>query len=195
MPTTAFAQSLSGEVEIHSQYLDEDGFVYTDEPVIQAGLYLEVAEGFTLEAWGSHGFTTKEGAELDLGVSYTTDVGEAEVTVSANRYLLQGPDITALEAKAVYGPVDVIVSYYAWDHNPDAIRVVTGYTFNLSESTEVRPLLVYETGFGEPDIFGAGLSAIYGLTDNLSLVGTVIAPINSGSGRTIQAAAGISFGF
>lgn len=198
-PSAVMAQSVSGEVGIYSSYLDDDLFVYTNEPVIQAGVYLDVTDNCSLDAWGSNGIATKVGGELDLGASCRFSLSEeTEVEVVANRILLRGDDdITEISVGVTHGPVDVTVSRYFWDNNPDAFRIVAGYSFEPTEKLSLRPMMTYETGFGEEDILAGGLSAEYALTEQLSVVGLAVTPIKKGSEDTrgTEANIGIRFSF
>jgi hypothetical protein len=195
MPSAAMAQSISGELSLHRQYLDDDLAVYTNEPVVQAGLYLDVSEQCSLDAWGSHGLATSEGAEFDLGASCRFTLSpETEVEVVALRSFLHGvEDITELTVGVTHGALGITVSHYLWDNNPDATRITVGYTVEASEKLSLRPQLVYQTGFGEADVAGGGLTASYKLTDQLSLVGTVLTPFTGE--RNTEANIGISYTF
>lgn len=199
MPSVAIAQSVTGEIGVYSSYLDDDLFVYTEQPVVQAGVYLDVTENCSLDVWGSHGFSTKAGGELDLGGSCRFNIDKkTEVEVVASRVLLHGTDdITELSVGVTHGPIDVTVSRYFWDNNPDATRVVAGYTIEATEQFSLRPMVVFETGFGEDDIFAGGLRVEYALTDNLSLVGLALTPIKKGvdDTRGTQASIGLRFNF
>lgn len=193
-PAAAKAQSISGEIAIHSQYLDDDLLPLTDEPVIQAGLYLDVGDHCSLDVWGNHGFNTSMGGELDLGGSCRFSSGDTEIEISANRYILRGTsDITAVSISATHGPFDVTVNQYLWDNNPDATRITAGYSFEPIDKFTLRPSLVYQTGFGERDVFGGGITGTYAISDQLSLIGTVLTPFKGD--RSTQAGVGISFKF
>lgn len=145
LPGAAHAQAISGDVGLYSRYVDEDLFVFTNEPVVQASAYLDVSDRCSIDAWGSHGIATKVGAELDLGASCRfslADTTEREVAVARN--FLQGtPDLTAVTASIQRGAFDLTVSHYLWDRNPDATRVVAGITLKANEAFNLRPHVVY----------------------------------------------------
>lgn len=195
MPTAVSAQSLRGEIGVFNQYLDDDLLPLTDKPVMQAGLYLDVSENCSLDVWGSHGINIRQGGELDVGGSCRFTAGETEVEVSAKRLLLRGlSDITELSVSAKHGPIDVTVTQYLWDSNPDATRVTAGYNIDITDKFSLRPSLVYQTGFGEDrDVFGSGASASYAITKNLSIVGTLLTPFSGD--RSTQGSVGLNFTF
>jgi hypothetical protein len=199
VPSVAMAQSVSGDIGIHNRYIDEDLFVYTDKPVVQASLSLDVSERCSINAWGSHGISTKAGAELDLGTSCSFSLDEkTSVKVAANRFFLHdSDDMTEVSVGITHGPVDVTVSRYLWDNNPDATRIITSYSIEAGDKLTLGPLVMYETGFGEPDILTGGLSAEYKLTNRLSLVGLAVVPIkkNEWDERSAQASIGLTFNF
>lgn len=193
-PTIVSAQSLSGEIGVFNQYLDDDLLPLTDKPVVQAGLYIDVSENCSLDVWGSHGFNTSMGGEGNAGISCRIKSGEMEVEVAANRLFLRGlSDITALSISATRGPIKVEVEQYLWDNNPDATRITAGYNIDVTEKFSLRPSLVYQTGFGERDVFGGGASASYAITKNLSIVGTLLTPFSGD--RTTQGSVGLNFTF
>ncbi len=193
-PTAVNAQSISGEIGVFNQYLDDDLLPLTDKPVVQAGIYIDVSKNCSLDVWGSHGINTSQGGELDVGGSCRFTAGETEVEVSANRLFLRGlSDITALSISATRGPVKVEVEQYLWDNNPDATRVTAGYNIDVTEKFSLRPSLVYQTGFGERDVFGGGASASYAITKNLSIVGTLLTPFSGD--RSTQGSVGLNFTF
>lgn len=194
-PSAAMAQSVSGEIGIHSAYLDDDLFPLTDEPVVQAGLYLDVSDNCSLDVWGSHGIATKVGGELMAGGSCRFNFSEdTEIEISAYRDFLIGfDDITEMSAKITHGPIDATVTQYFWDNNPDATRFTVGYTIKASDKLTLRPSLVYQTGFGEDDVAGGGMRATYAITDQLSLIGTVLTPF--AGDRNTEASIGLNFTF
>lgn len=190
----AMAQSLSGQIAVHSSYIDDDGLVFTDEPVVQAGVSVDISDNCSLDAWGSLGFNTKTGGELDLGGSCRFSSGDTKIEVSASRYILRGTsDITALAVTVKHGPVDVGIEKYLWENNPDATRINVGYSIEPIDKFTLRPALIYQSGFGEKNVFGAGISASYALNDKLSLKAMVTTPFKGD--RSTQASVGISFKF
>lgn len=193
-PTAVNAQSVSGEIGVFSQYLDDDLLPLTDKPVIQAGVYVEISDKCSLDFWGSHGFSTSMGGEGNAGISCRIKNGDTEVEVAANRLFLRGlSDITTLSISATRGPVEVKLEQYLWDNNPDATRITAGYNIDVTEKFSLRPSLVYQTGFGERDVFGGGASASYAITKNLSIVGTLLTPFSGD--RSTQDSIGLSFTF
>lgn len=199
VPSVAMAQSVSGEIGVYSKYLDDDLFPLTDEPVVQAAVFIDVSDNCSLDAWGSHGLATKEGGELDLGASCRFNIDEkTEVEVIAYRDLLRGfDDMTELSVGITHGPLNITVTQFVWDNNPDATRIVAGYTIEATEHLSLRPMVAYETGFGEDDIVAGGLRAEYALTKQFSLVGLALTPIKKGSNDTrgTEASIGIRFSF
>lgn len=194
-PSAVMAQGVSGEIGFHSSYLDDDLLPLSPDPVVQAGLYIDITDNCSLDAWGNKNLKSGEGDEFDLGGSCRFNLSdETEVEVTANRYFLRGfSDMTALSAGVTHGPVDVTVTQYLWDNNPDATRVTVGYTVEATEKLSLRPSLVYQTGFGERDVAGGGMTATYALTDKLSLVGTVLTPFTGD--RNTEASIGLNFTF
>lgn len=193
LPAPVFAQ-VSGEVGIYSQYLDDDLLPLTPDPVVQAGVSVDISQHCSADAWVNLGINTRVGRELDLGASCRFDIDETQIEVVASRYLLQAEsDITELSVSATQGSADVTVSYYAWDDHPDAVRVTVGYTIEATDKLLLRPAAVYQTGFGDSDVIGAGLYANYRLTDNLEVVGMALAPIKGD--RHPQVSLGLKFSF
>lgn len=198
-PSATMAQSVSGEVGIHSNYLDDDLFVYTNEPNVQAAVFYDFSDHCSLDVWGTHGLATSTGSEIDVGASCRISLAkDTEVEVIAYRDFLTGDDdMTEVSVGVTHGPVNVTVTQFIWDNNPDATRVVASYTLEPSEKLSLKPMLAYETGFGEADILAGGLKATYALSDQFSLVGQVLTPIKKDGAdeRTTEVSVGIKFTF
>lgn len=192
LPAPAFAQ-VSGEVGVYSQYLDDDLLPLTPRPVVQAGVYVEVNNNCSLDVWANKGIDTREGDELDVGASCRFNIGQdTEVEVIAYRDILRGQDdITEMSARVTHGPVDVTVLYFAWDKNPDALRITAGYTVKATDKLSLRPAVVYQSGFGERDILGGGLYATYRLTNEFEVVGKAIVPFKGD--RNPQVSVGLKY--
>jgi len=194
----ATALSYNGEAAVLSQYLDDDLFVLTDGPVIQAGIYVEMSKKCSIDLWTNQGLDTRVGAEIDIGVSCRQEIGDTEVEVSVERYFLGGSDdITGLNVSVTRGQLDLTISRYLWDNNPDATRIILGYSLEADAKLTFRPSLGYETGFGERSIYVFGLGAEYALTEDWFLVGTVLTPISKGPDdeRSTEVVVGFMFTF
>ena len=198
-PVPTASPMFSGGLAVKSQYVLGDLLVGTDKPVVQGWASFKLGEQCSLEVWGSHGFSTQAGAELDGGGKCHAKIGDkTEVELSVLRYVLHGTsDMTDVTTMLRHGPLDVKVSRYLWDNNPDATQFEVGYTLEPSEHISVRGLVTYETGFGLPDIVVGGAEVSYALTKRLSLIGAIYAPLYQGSGyqRSTQAVLGLEFNF
>lgn len=193
--TEAAAQEVSAEVGFFNKYLDEDLYPLTDEPVVQAGLYMEISQNCTLESWVSHGINTNEGAELDLGGSCHLAVSDdIEVTASIYYDILKGPDIVEMSAGITYNNFEVTSTYYSWSYE-DAFRTVASYNLEATERLSIHPLLAFETGFDSPDILGVGIGAEFELRDDVYLITRVMTPLFGGSDRTTQGLVGLNYTF
>jgi hypothetical protein len=181
------AQNVSGEFGFSSMYMDGDLFALTKEPVVQAGLYLDV--------WGSHGVATSEGAELNLGASCRFNPTEdVEVEVSGYRDFLIGfDDMTEFSVSVVWGSFAAKVIHFVWDNNPDATRFLAGYTIAWTDKLLIRPNLVYQIGFGERDVFGGGMTVTRTLGKGWAITGTVMTPL--AGDRSAQVAVGLNLIF
>jgi hypothetical protein len=191
------APAVTGGAAIKTQYVLSDLVVATDEPVVQAWALLRLGEHCSANGWGSHGLSTRAGAELDLGASCKLTIGpESEVEAVVNRYVLHGiPDITEFTLKFKQGSFDASMSRYLWDSNPDATQVEVGYTLTPTDRLSVRALVTYETGFGMSDIVVGGAEVNYALSERVSLIGAVYTPIHRGVGdtRNTEAVFGLEF--
>lgn len=196
LPLPSFAQTISGEISLRNQYVDRDLFVQNNKPTVQGGVYLDIDDHCSLDAWGAGG---KTGSELDLGASCRFDLSEkTQLEVWAYRDFLQGfDDITETMVKVRHGGFDISVTQYFWDKNPDATRTEIGYTIEPMQKLEVRPAAVYQTGFGESDIVVGALDITYALNDNVSLSASIFSPLHKGAGdsRKSQVSVGINYTF
>ena len=193
------AKAISGEVGIYSQFADRDVFVQADKPVVQGLISLGINEHCSTDVWFSYGITTKVGGEIDLGASCRFNISEnTEIELLAYRDVLSGlPDVTETGIKVTHGRLDLTVTQYFWDKNPDATRAEIGYTIQATEKLELHPAVVYETGFGEADVVVGALDLSYALSDKLSLKGSIFVPVYKGTDgyQKAQALIGISCSF
>jgi hypothetical protein len=124
---------------------------------------------------------------------------DVQVEVSALRYVLGGmTDISTFEGKVVYGAGDLTVTQYIVDGaEVDATKVEVGYTIEPAKKLSVRGVLVYENGFGLPDIYVGGAEASYELDDHWSLTLAGYAPIHRdvGDTRSFEAVFGLMFNY
>lgn len=194
VPAAVQAQPLSGDIGVFNKYLDDDLLPLTNQPVAQANVSLDLGKGFSINSFATHGLSTSRGGEVDLGGSYDFTVGEFEFNIAADRYFLRKlSDMTAVSASVEYSGVDITVSHYIWNQNPDATRIVAGYTVEASENLSLRPMVTYQTGFGERDVAGGGMSVSYAFTENLALTAKALTPIKGD--RDTQASVGLQFSF
>lgn len=194
----AQAQDISGDIGLYNKYLDFDVFVLTDEPVVQGALYATVSDECSAMAWGSHGISTREGGELDVGAICYVPAGDGTVILYGLRSFLRGfQDAWTIAAGYSYGGADLTVEQYFWDGNPDGRRFIAGYTHTGIDRVVLRPMLTYETGLGIPRIFAAGLSAEYRLEGDVSLVAMGFVPLveDDPELRTGQLQLGVKYTF
>lgn len=194
LTSTASAQ-VSGEVSVQSSYIDGDLLPLTSRPSFQAGIYVDVSSTCSLDAWGSRGFTTSEGSELDIGLSCRYNFGkDTQIEISVYRDFLAGfSDMTEVSAHVTHGNFDIKTTQFMWDNNPDATRTTAGYNFHMNEKLTLRPTLVYQHGFDEADVAAAGLTTILAINDSLSLSASVYTPF--AGDRNTEAVVGLTFAF
>lgn len=191
------ADGLRGDIGLYSRYLDLDLLAPTDQPVVQGGLYYDHKSCFAF-AWGSHGLATESGGELDIGAYCSVAAGPVTLTGGAMRSFLVGTnDVTTLSLGFAAAGFDLTVERYLWPGNPDGTRVYGGFALQPARRLTLRPMLVYETGLGLPDILAGGLSGEVTLGARLSLTALGLLPMASGPGleRSAQVMAGVKLGF
>lgn len=203
LATPAFAQDVSGQVDLKSSYTLED-FLYVDtpDPVVQG--YLDVAIGDTgcsAVAWGNASLGEQVGQELDLGGSCEFEIAaDTTVTLWVSRDILfdEGvPDMTSMIGTVVHGPVDATVGVYIWDGGlADGFAAQVGYTKEVDDFT-FRGSLHYAHGLGDTDIVFAGLSVSRPVVGNLSasIQGYVPLVKSADDTREARLVAGLSWSF
>lgn len=194
-------RSLTFSGTVLSKYVFSALFVATDEPVLQMSASYDLTKACSADVFGSHGFATSIGREVDLGFSCRFDVTDTVKTeFTASRYIFFGDanDITAIEGKVTFGAVDVTASSYIVDGSAeDAQRIELGYTTQPVEKLSLRALVLYEQGFDTYDIVVGGIEASYPLNEQWSLSISGYAPISKDRSDTREAqfVVGLSFKF
>lgn len=189
LSSAANAQAVTGEIGVTTKYLDDNFLTYGEGPAVQVSLDVEVGEGWTFGAWGSHG-EQADGAELDLRISKKFNLGDAEIEVAAEQeFLRESDDITTASVAVTYGPIDVEATYHGWKQK-DVFRISAGYSVPVTNNFTIHPQVTYETdGFEAPN-FTVGTSAEFELSDKFSLRGLALT-----DGQNVKAAVGVFFTF
>ena len=193
---------ITGGAALDSKYVFSDLYVQTNSPTAKVYAAVNLRDlglsNCTADFFAAHGLTTKVGREVDLGASCSFLLAEGiEASLGISRYVLGGlTDITTLQGTLKAGAFDVGLTEYVVDGGEDdAAKIEVGYTLTPTKALTLRPLVVYEHGFGLPDLLAAGAEASYALTDRFSLTAAAYTPISGAGPRKTQAVVGVSFSF
>lgn len=195
---------ITGGGSIDLRYGFSDRYIQIDSPTANAYASVNLRDlglsHITADIFAAHGLKTKRNRELDLGLTLH-DIPLAEgvtAEMSVSEYFLADlHDITTFVAKVSSGQFDASVTQYLVHNEPDATKLEVGYTLTPIKALALRPLAVFERGFGLPDEFVGGLEASLALGAGFSLSGAVYAaPFEKkGDPRGTVVNMGISFSF
>ena len=170
------ASVISGGGSIVSRYAFSDRYVQIDSPTAQAYASLDLGAvglaNVSADAFVAHGLSTARNWEFDLGFTlHDIKIASGVVgEISVAQYVLANlHDITTIEAKVVQGSVDLSVTHYVVHREPDATKFEVGYSFTPIDRLTLRPLLVFEHGFGLTDQLVGGGEASYSLGGGFAL--------------------------
>lgn len=195
---------ITGGISINRRYGFSDRYIQINSPTAKAYASVSLRDiglpNITLDAFGAHGLKNKRNRELDLGGTlHDIPLGQAVTAeLSVSQYFLANlHDITTVVGKVSSGAVDASVTHYMVHREPDATKVEVGYTRTLTQSLTLRPLVVFEHGFGLSDEFVGGLETSFALGHGFSLTGAVYTALyeKHGDPRGTVWDFGISFNF
>ncbi len=185
LPAAAQAE-VSGSTAMHTGHFFDDLFVSTTTPSVTAGVTV-TKDNCSGAAWGLHAANPNDdrGWEVDLTASCDFQLAKkTSVTVTTERYLIAGPDITVAEIGLTQtidekSSVTLTGTHYAVDGPAkDANRIQVSYDRSLADSKfDLGVAATWETGFDSPDIVTAKASVTWHATDRLSLGVTGIIPV------------------
>lgn len=178
---------VSGSVAGHSGHFFDDLFVSTTVPSVTADVTV-TKDSCSGAAWGLHAANPNDdrGWEVDLTASCDFQLAKkTSVTVTAERYLIAGPDITVAEIGLTQtidekSSVTLTGTHYAVDgpaENADRIQVSYDRSSLADSKFDLGVAATWETGFDSPDIVTAKASVTWHATDRLSLGVTGIVPV------------------
>jgi hypothetical protein len=188
IPAAAQAEGVevSGSAAMHTGHFFDDLFVSTTVPSVTAGVTV-TKDNCSGAAWGLHAANPNDnrGWEVDLTASCDFQLAEkTSLNVTAERYLIAGPDITVAEASLTQtiddkSSVTLTGTRYAVDGPAEnANRIQVSYDRSLADSKfDLGVAATWETGFDSPDIVTAKASVTWHATDRLSLGVTGIVPV------------------
>lgn len=161
--------SVTGGVDVMSDYMFYDASLSTPGPVVQPWISVELGGGFSANAWGSKNLDPNNnfGNELDLGITYERELGGGVTgRVILNHYVLFGdvPDMQEITLEVEKDGVSLYASYNPWGGGlEDGYLVGATYEFNLAPRLSASTTLIYTGGFDAD----AAIVASAGLTYDL----------------------------
>lgn len=166
-PTEASESSVSGGVDVLSDYMLADGVRPTKGWVVQPYASLDLGGGLSANAWGSVGLETSNGNELDIGLTYEKELGGGVTgRLTAVHYVLFGgvPDMQELTVGVEKDGFDLSASYFPWAGGlQDGFRAAAKYNFAIAPRLSASVGVVYETGMEADDTFVPQASLTYNL--------------------------------
>ena len=195
---------ISGGASFNRRYGFSDRYVQIDSPTAKAYASVNLRDlglpHVTADAFVAHGLKTKRNREFD-GSLTLHDIslgGGVTGEFSVSQYVLADlHDITTFVGTMSRGPVDASITQYLVHREPDATKIEVGYTLTPVKSLSLRPLVVFEHGFGLSDELVGGAEASYSLGHGFSVTGAVYTAIHEKHGdprgTVVDFGIGISF--